>query len=380
MLSGDNRVARGVAGPFDETLARFRHHWARIDIIVPYAADATETQLFDNVFVHPSPMHRWMQPLFIARKTAALLRHRPIHLVISHDYGVFANGWGALWLARRYHLPILSEIHHVEGMPVASGWRERLMRLMARLYLPIAARTVQAFRVVNSQQTPAQLQAMGVPAAMIRVLPSLYIDHSIFRPLPDVAKQYDLLFVGRLVENKGLFVLVDALHRLWSHRHDVTLAIRGGGPLRHALHASLEQLGLQDQVIWLDRVDSAEALATLYNQARMLVCASTVEGGPRVTVEAMACGVPVISTPVGIMPELLADGANGFIVHDAAGIARAVRRLLEDDTLAQQIGASGRIASQRYDADSLIAKYVGACHDIIEAYASRLQRPHPRPK
>ena len=107
----------------------------------------------------------------------------------------------------------------------------------------------------------------------------------------------------------------------------------------------------------------------MYNRARMLVCASTVEGNPRVTVEAMACGVPVLSTPVGIMPELITHGENGFLFpwNDADALAGDIRQMLDNPALRRQIAEAGRQSVQHFHAETIIEQYARGYHRLIHA-------------
>lgn len=366
MLSGDNSIARGLDTAFYQMLARFSQYWQRIDILVPTAPDATAGTIHGNVHVHPAPQHRSLQPLFIRRKGQQLLRERRYHLVVSHDFGFFYNGIGAYWLLRGSDVPYVSEIHHVEGYPHAVTLREQLWRAAAMRYLPFAGRHVAAFRTVN-QEVPQLLAELGIPAAKIRVLPSLYIDFRIFQP-QNTAKHYDVLFVGRLASNKGVRSLLEAIATIRQTYPHIRLAIRGEGPLRSVLEAQIKAHHLQANVTFVPRLPDSEALAKLYNSAKMLVCASTVEGNPRVTVEAMACGVPVISSPVGIMPELITHGQNGLLFPwDVEDLAAQIMRLLSDDALCTRMGEAGRLSVQHFNAEAIIANYARAYHALIEA-------------
>ena len=272
-----------------------------------------------------------------------MLAERPYALITSHDYGFFYNGPAAWRLSRRSGVPYVSELHHVEGYPLAVTRRERVYRWLAHRYIPWAATRAAAFRVVNHAEMPELLRTLGVPEDKILVLPSLYLDYEVFHPRLELPQRYDLLFVGRLAPNKGLFTLLEALAQVRQIQPEVTLGIRGEGPLRPALEARIAALGLTGNVTWISRAAGLEDLARIYASARVLVCASTAEGGPRVTVEAMACGIPVISTPVGVMRELLRDGENGLGVgFDAVSLAAAITRLLADPDLRARLGAAGR--------------------------------------
>lgn len=366
MLSGDTSVARGREGAFDAMLRRFSRYWDRIDILTPRAPGASERTLYDNVYVHPSPRSRAAQPLFIRDRGAALLAERPYALITSHDFGFFYNGLGAAWLSGNTGVPYVSEIHHVEGYPRAVTNRERLYRALATPYIRWAAHRAAAFRAVNAVEVPALLRKLGVPDEQILVLPSLYIDFDIFRPLPDEPRYYDVVFVGRLVANKGLFTVLDAIARVRQTRPDVRLGILGRGPLEAALRQRIAALGLADNVDLHTDTLLQEEVVRFYNSAAMLVCASTAEGGPRVTVEAMACGVPVISTPVGVMPELIKGGRNGLLFQwDAAELAGKIGQLLDNEEERQRMAEAGRLAVQPFQADAVIERYARGYHDLI---------------
>lgn len=366
MLSGDASVAQGRDGAFFQMLRRFSAYWDRIDILCPRAPGASERTVHGNVYVHPSPSHRATQPMYIRRKGVELLRERPYALMTSHDFGFFYNGIGAAWLHRNTSIPYVSEIHHVEGYPRAATRREQAYRAIAIPYIRWASKRVAAFRVVNSVEVPELLRRLGVPESKILVLPSLYLDFDLFRPIPDVARQYDAVFVGRLVPNKGLFTILDAVAQVKSTHPHVRVGIFGRGRLQSALERGIRERGLQGNVTLLTQPVPPEQIARFYNSAGMLICASTAEGGPRVTVEAMACGVPVISTPVGMMRELLTDGENGLVFHwKADELAAKMRLLLDDEALRARLAERGREAVQGFQADKVIERYARGYHDLI---------------
>jgi glycosyltransferase involved in cell wall biosynthesis len=365
MIGGDNLLARGIKTTQYQMLRHFSRHWDRIDILCPGGPGTVERVVHDNVFVHPSPLARLLYPLHVVRRGRALLRERSYALVVSHDFGLFYTGLSAAWLVRGAAVPLVSEIHHVEGYPIAASLRERVYRLAARLYIPWMARRAAAIRVVNHVEIPVYLRALGVPVEKILVLPSLYLDFGQFHPVPGVQPVYDLLFVGRLVSNKGLFTILDALRIARRSVPGVRLGIRGEGPLRGRLEARARDLGLADNVIFIPRLENPEDIARLYCETRMLVCASTAEGGPRVAAEAMACGVPVVSTPVGIMPELVEDGVNGLLFRwDADELAQKILSLLSDDDLRRRIGERGRAAVQPFRDEDVIRNYALGYQDL----------------
>src|SRR6266498_3164798 len=111
MLSGDRTLAAGERGPFHAMLKEFSRYWDRIDIICPHTPTRRVAAVHANVWVHPSPRGRWLQPAYIVATATRLMRRRAYDLVVSHDYGLFYNAAGARLLQRRFGLPWVSEIH-----------------------------------------------------------------------------------------------------------------------------------------------------------------------------------------------------------------------------------------------------------------------------
>jgi glycosyltransferase involved in cell wall biosynthesis len=198
-----------------------------------------------------------------------------------------------------------------------------------------------------------------VPRERIVVLPSLYIDLGIFHPPEAPAPpEQDLVFVGRMVANKGLGRIVEALAALRARGLGLTALFVGKGPELARTRAEVAERGLGDAVRFVEWIASPEALAEVYRRSRALVCASTCEGGPRVTVEAMACGTPCVSTPVGMMKELLVDGHNGCLAgFDGPSLAAAIERLLADEPRRAAMGARAREAAQAFEQARVIRGY-----------------------
>lgn len=349
-------------------LERFSAYWNRIDILTPIAHDAEDKVIHGNVHIHPAPRHRIFQPWFIARKGRELLDERPYHLVVSHDYGFFYNGIGAWMLLRDWEadIPLISEIHHIEGYPRAVTLRERMWRMAADAYLRWSQNRVNAYRTVNWEVSDYLVQRNVPPHKVLR-LSSLYMEMALFRPLA-MDQPYDVTYVGRLARNKGIILLLDAIAQLQQTTHpEIVLGIRGDGSQRRQVERKIAALNLQDHVRWIPPVPDAESMMNLYNSSKVIVCTSTVEGNPRVTAEAMACGIPVISTRVGLMQEIIDNGQNGFLVDwDSADMAEKLGYLLDGTTLRENMGEAGRDTMFKYQAHKTIARYAQAYHRVIE--------------
>lgn len=162
-------------------------------------------------------------------------------------------------------------------------------------------------------------------------------------PVPDRPR---FATIGRLVEQKGQLILVEAAARLRDEGRDFSLVIMGGGPMREELEALILKLNLQDRVELTGPVGT-ERVTTELKEARGLVLPSFAEGLPMVIMEAMALGRPVISTYIAGIPELVVPEENGWLVP-AGSVDRlvdAMRSLL--DTPTDRLTEMGRAGYER---------------------------------
>ncbi|MBM3975872.1 MAG: glycosyltransferase family 4 protein [Planctomycetes bacterium] len=375
MLSGDRQVVLGQKGPFHSMQAEFSRHFERIDVLVPRPDGPAKVLLIhERVHFHPAPCGRAGMLRWLTRRGRELLAEQHHDLIVSHDYGWFYNGLAAGRISAATGVPFVSEIHHVPGHPRAQDWKERFDKLLARLYIRHWARPrAVAIRVVNEREMPPLLERWGVPREQIAVLPSLYIDLSTFRAAGRATPlRQDVVYVGRMVENKGLDRIVDALALLKARGLPHRALFVGKGPLLGATKERAARRGLGEQARFVEWVDTPADLAEVYRQSRVGVCASTCEGGPRVTVEAMACGVPVVSTPVGVMPELLEDGRAGRLAgFDAESLADALGDVLADETRRRVLGAEAARRVQRFEAKAMLDGYARGLARLAEAGAAR---------
>ncbi|MCD1627367.1 glycosyltransferase [Seohaeicola saemankumensis] len=174
-------------------------------------------------------------------------------------------------------------------------------------------------------------------------------------PMPDGPLR--LVAIGRMVEQKGQMVLIDALAGL--QHSDLLLTLVGDGPMRPQIEAAIKAANLSGKVTITGWVDEARVRAELVN-AHALVMPSFAEGLPVVIMEAMAAGRPVIATYIAGTPELVQQGENGWLVP--AGSANALAEsILQVGALPiatlQKMGLSARArALERHDIDTEAGK------------------------
>ena len=173
------------------------------------------------------------------------------------------------------------------------------------------------------------------------------------------------LFVGRLVERKGVHVLIDAVASL-PRSLDVQLVVCGDGPERPRLEALARERGVGDRVELAGRV-SDERLRSEYAEADAFVLPAVVdargdtEGLGVVLLEAMNSRVPVIASDAGGITDIVEHERTGLLVPpgDAAGLAAALRRLAEHPAEAAALGEAGyRRLAERFTWDAIVAKWI----------------------
>ncbi len=160
---------------------------------------------------------------------------------------------------------------------------------------------------------------------------------------------FTIVAVARLVEKKGLNVLLDACRLLDDRARSFRCLILGCGPLRDQLQARIGQLDLAEQVRLLGSGTQGDVLAQLRRaDVFALPCIVNADGNrdalPVAIVEALACGVPVVSTPVGGIPEAVRHSQNGLLVpqRDPAALADAFESLMTDASLYERLRANAR--------------------------------------
>lgn len=196
------------------------------------------------------------------------------------------------------------------------------------------------------------------------------IDLSAFTPVPESERADDLILgVGRLVPKKGFDVLLRACELLRARGVTFRCRIAGGGVSEGELHALRDELGLQDSVEFLGPL-KVNAVRDLMREATVfaLPCRTAADGNldalPTVLLEALACGLPAVSTAVSGIPEIITDGREGLLVpdEDPVALADALERLLESRELRAACGRHGRAkAETAFD----IRRSVGRMHELF---------------
>jgi glycosyltransferase involved in cell wall biosynthesis len=199
-----------------------------------------------------------------------------------------------------------------------------------------------------------------------------------YREPPPPGDPLRLMFVGRLVEKKGLNVLFRALALLRDKGRQVRLSLYGDGPLEALLRSLGRMLGLEDALVW-EGVVPREEIARRMREHDVLVMPSIVtrdgdrDGVPNVVVEAMACGLPVVGSDAGSLPEVLTPETGWpFPAGQESALAAAVEQLLAaPGETSARCQAARQLVISEFDARVLARKRAGLLQTVLE--------PNPNP-
>jgi glycosyltransferase involved in cell wall biosynthesis len=289
------------------------------------------------------------EPLAFSLRAWDHLRKRTGAFDLVHDNQ--SLGYGLLAIQRE--VPVLGTIHHpitvdrrLEIEHAQTAYKRLTLRrwyAFTKMQTRVAKRLKRIITVSESSRTDI-VKDHGVDPSVMHVVP-VGVDPEQFRPLPGVAR-----IPGRLVTTasadvtmKGLRYLLEALAKLRTER-EVSLVVIGRPKEGGRSAETIERLGLTDIVSFVSGV-SDQRIYELYSESELAIVPSLYEGFSLPAIEAMACGVPLVSTTGGALPEVVGrDNETAFLVTpgDSEALAARIRSALDDPELRAKVGAQGR--------------------------------------
>jgi glycosyltransferase involved in cell wall biosynthesis len=278
---------------------------------------------------------------------AALELSRSFRPHVLHASSIhFQTSIAAAFLHHRSRCPMVLTVHSAE-----SGNLPPVLRVLTAAY----ERTLGRFLLGSSVQIITVSRAgtehlldLGVPRRKITLIPN-GVDHGRFQPRDPGASLPSrplVLFVGRLVANKGANVLLDAVRELPGRDRGEVVFV-GDGPLRLGLERAAASIGQAENVRFVGRSND---VAGWLGRTDVLVLPSFAESLSLVLLEAMASGTCIIASDVRGNRELVDDGRTGLLFPpgDHRALARVLRRVLADQLLRARLGAAAHEASLAY--------------------------------
>ena len=334
-----------------------------------------------------------MRAVVDAYRCTGLFERRNVCLLDTHDEGPLRHRLAVAGQALLRFVPMLLRhdvaLLHAHISMRGSFWRKCLFIMLARRFkVPVIAHLHGSdFEVFVAEQPAwlrrvviAQLQRMDrvlvlgerwrdyvlsiAPAARVQVMPN-----SVRMPDGEAAHAprdtVELLFLGIVGQRKGVYDLLEAMALLKLQNPAVRLTVGGNGEVADAQKAA-DRLGLADRVTFAGWVDGA-AKQRLLQGSDVYVLPSHNEGLPVSILEAMSWKLPIISTDVGAIAELVRHGVDGVIVApgDVAALAAAILRLSQSPALRQDMGASARQRVADQFSEAAVLPRLERCYDDL---------------
>ena len=222
------------------------------------------------------------------------------------------------------------------------GWQDRLKKFLLRRGTPIAV----SHEIAESLEVPGTV-VIGNP-----------YDPTRFRLMPEVPRKRDLVFLARLVSDKGGDLLLDALANLKSHGFTPELTVVGDGPEMPNLRRQVEELGLTRQVEFTGVLLGEELVRTLNAHRIMVVPSRTPEPFGVVALEGIACGCVVVGSERGGLTDAIGPCGLTFPNHDKVALSRALGRVLFDAGLYDELRSRAGEHLNRHQPEKVAEAYL----------------------
>lgn len=370
-------------------LCRYLLNYADIRVLAPHTPGALGEEMIENVHVQRFRyfITSW-QAVTYGGGITANLRNNPWRLLqlpfffvalwwqtlrlirtwepdIIHAHWIIPQGLVAC-IAAPSRLPVLCTSHGGDLHGLHSYFFQRLKSWVLN--------RCQAITVVSqSMIPPIKSLAPKIPAEIIPMgtdLTGLFTQPS----NPDARKNNEILFVGRLVEKKGLCYLIEAFAKLKETQPDLKLIIAGDGPLREELQLQVDRLRLLKDVSFFGSIQHKD-LPALYQKATIAVFPFVVakdgdqEGFGLVIIEAMGCGCPVIASDLPAVRQSIEPGVTGILTPpgEPVALADAIHQCLTDSLMRTRMATSAlALAQERFDWPSIAEQYIRVIENTLQ--------------
>ncbi len=313
---------------------------------VPYIEDDNGVKVYrvDNFMISSNNLIDWTMQLnfnMIAKTGEIIAEKGNFDVIHAHDWLV---AYAAKTLKTAYNIPLVSTIHATEAGR-NSGIRDEQQRYINDTEWMLTYESSEV--IVNSNYMRSELQRLfGLPYEKINVIPN-GVNLNMY---DGIEKDYDfrrkyamdnekiILFMGRLVYEKGIQTLISAMPKILNHYHDAKLLIAGKGGMIDELRNQVNYLGLGNKVYFTGYLGSKD-VQKMYKCADVSVFPSTYEPFGIVALEAMLSGTPVVASDVGGLNEIIDHGINGMKSYagNANSFADSILTLLFDQKLCDTV-------------------------------------------
>ena len=254
-------------------------------------------------------------------------------------------------------------------------YRDYLFGIGGRVVIPIYKSLEKINRcfsdriIIDSEKIASHYVPDGYRHKVVVASDRRFIDADAFNVKKKLEERRNLVgYIGRLSYEKGVMNLVKAIPLVLKQRADLEFLIGGEGPLLVEVDDILRESGVHDKVNLVGWIPHGE-VANWLNELRLLVLPSYTEGLPNIVLEAMACGTPVLVTPVGALPDIIKDKDTGFIMEDNTPnrIAQSIAEALDYPYLDKVARNAQALVENRFTFEAALERY----RNVLDSLAER---------
>jgi len=225
--------------------------------------------------------------------------------------------------------------------------------------------------ITISEYTKNKLISQGVSESDIQIVPN-GVDYNIIQNILSFKEELDVIFVGRLIKAKRLDILIRAIVFLKQKFPKIKIGIVGNGPERLYLNNLVENLDLEQNVLFFGFINDFNKVVSLMKSSKVFVYPSAPEGGGSLSmIEANSCGLPTISTKYGALgtsTEIVRDGFNGLLIEELSPrlMAEKIGMILKDEQLRMKMSKNALIFSKQYDWETITDLLESTYNDLCQ--------------
>lgn len=313
------------------------------------------------------------EPFTFGIRAYLFLRNKFHKYDIIHDNQSLSYG---IWAISKF-VPTIATIHHpitvdrnIEIKAASSLWNKlKQMRWYSFIGMQkqVAGRLLRIITVSKSARDDISTD-FKVPQDRFNIVPN-GIDTNLFFPMPGVKREKDRIIVTNSADTplKGLSYLLRAVAQI-SKKRKIKLIVIGSPKKKSGIVKLIKELEIENSIFFTGRIDNQKFVRE-YAKAALAVVPSVYEGFGLPAGEAMACGVPVISTTGGALPEVV--GNAGIVVPpaDSDALAKAITKLLDNPDMARSLAAAGyKRVQEKFTWKRAAEKTVEAYREAISGY------------
>ncbi|GLH84526.1 MULTISPECIES: glycosyltransferase family 4 protein [unclassified Bradyrhizobium] len=329
----------------------------------------------ERFVLHPIPFRRGGLSPSSALPTVRAIRAvaTAIEPAVVHHSGLQSSVLGSLAALGRA-TPVVNAMTGLGYIFTSASWRSRLLKRGMLWLLPSLMNRAASCVLVQNPDDRDALQAMGIRADKITLIPGSGVDTDRFQPLPEPAGPITFGFAGRLLADKGIRALVAAHRMLRQQGRDDQLLIAGSPDPANPASVSADEVEAWRNQPGITLLGQIKDITELWRHCHIAVLPSHREGLPVSLLEAAACARPLISTDAPGCREIAIAGQTGLSVpvEDAAALAQAMAQLAMSPELRARYGQAARQLVE----DKLSARIIG--RSVVALYDRLTSAPGPR--